>query len=218
MADRQPSLLTNSQREYLQEGKEGSAGRMARKRLKERVHEGLHDFSLLLDHLDERARKEIFVTWENDERGIQNAVSSIIGFLYLGTTDNAEPADLAKDIFEERVEDGIKKAYLQRGESVRHVSVDITVETGPLLEDLREREDLGLIDILQLVEAGELSGEEARGLMNELLRERGDEIVDEEERFQGGAARFHIDDFDRIFEDVSMENVTDEFADEDADG
>jgi len=52
MADRQPSLLTNSQREYLQEGKEGSAERMARKRLKERVQEGLHDFPLLVEHLD----------------------------------------------------------------------------------------------------------------------------------------------------------------------
>jgi hypothetical protein len=169
--------------------------------MKERVHEGLHDFTLLLKHLDERARGEIFAP-----RDTTDAISSIIGFLYLGTVGNAEPADLAKDAFENHVGEGIKKAYHQRGESVRNVTVDITVETGVSLEELRERDELGSIEIFQLVESGELSGEEARELLNELLQERGDEIVDEEGRFEGAATRFTLESLDPIFEDLPPED------------
>lgn len=201
MGDRQVSVLTNTQREFLKEGKEGAAGRMARKRIRERAHEALFDFPLLVSELNEKDRKWIFEDHdlENKDHTI-NVLSWAFAFLYLGITDTVEPRDLAKESFEGIVADGVKQAYLQRGESVRNVTVNIEVETGPPLEELRERDELGMIEIMQLIEAGELPAKEATELLNELLQERGDELVDEEGRFQGAAARFPVDIFDPIFE------------------
>jgi len=199
MADRQVSTLTNSQREFLKEGDDGASARMARKRIRERTHEALFDFPLLVSGLNEKDRKWIFEDYDlEDKDHTVNVLSSAFAFLYLGITDTVEPRDLAKEAFEDMVADGVKQAYLQRGESVRKVTVDIDVETGPSLEELREQDELGLIEIMQLIEAGELPAEEATELLNELLQERGDELVDEEGNFQGAAARFSADLLDPI--------------------
>lgn len=207
---RQASLLTDSQREYLQEGKEGAAGRMARKRIRERAHEGLFDFPLLVSGLDEKDRKWVFEDHdlENKDHTL-NVLSSAFAFLYLGITDTVEPSDLAKDSFEGIVAQGVKQAYLQRGETVRNVTVDIEVETGAPIEELREQDELHLFEILQMIEAGELPADEATELMSELLQERGDEVLGDD--FQVAAASFPVDIFAPLLEPEEENDESDPY-------
>lgn len=206
-------ILSKADRRYLNNPDEYSkqAGYERRRAITERVHETLHDFPLLVSQLDEELRAEAFEDGDLEHKDHTiNVLSSAFAFLYLGITDTVEPADLAKDAFENAVENGMKKAFYRRGESVRNVTVDITVETGPSLEELRDRDELGMLEVVQLVEAGEVSGEEGRELMNELLQERGDELVDEEGRFQGAASRFPVEALAPIYEDMPTDDTPEE--------
>lgn len=218
--DQRPrGILSEADRRYLMNPDEYSkqAGYERRQAIIQRIHEGLHDFPLLVSKLDEDSRAKAFEDGDLETKDHTiNVLSSAFTFLYLGITDTVEPSDLAKDGFEDIVADGIKQAYLQRGDSVRNVTVDIEVETGPPLEEILDQDELGFIEIMQLIEAGELPAEEATELLNELLQEHGDEPVDEEGKFQGAAARFPADVLDPIFsqtEDDSAEEGEEEIYD-----
>jgi hypothetical protein len=125
--------------------------------------------------------------------------------MYLGITDSVEPRDLAKDAFEDMAGDGVERAYLERGDSVRNVTVNIEVETGPPLQELREQDGLKMIEMMRLIEAGDLPAKEATKLLNELLQERGNELINEEGRFQGAAMRFPMDIFHPILEQADTD-------------
>jgi len=219
--DQRPrGILSEADRRYLRNPDEYSkqAGYERRQAIIDRTHEALHDFSLLVSELDEDSRHRAFEDrdLENKDHTI-NVLSSAFAFLYLGITDTVEPADLAKDAFESMVGQGIKKAYLQRGESVRNVTVDIEVETGPPIEQLREQDELHLFEIFQMIEAGELPADEATELMNEILQERSDEVLGDD--FQGAAASFPVDLFAPLFEseddsnEAGIYDPTEEFED-----
>jgi len=203
LEDRPRGILSPADRRYLNNPEEYSdqAAYERRQAIITRVHEALHDFSLLVSELDEERLGEAFRDRDLDHKDHTiNVLSSAFAFLYLGITDTVEPADLGKDSFENLVADGVKQAYLQRGDSVRNVTVDIEVETGPPLEELREQDELGMIELFQLIEAGAIPAKEATELINTRLQEHGDEIVDEEGRFQGAAARFPADILAPIYE------------------
>ena len=89
MGDNQPktSLLTNKQREALKNGLgSNSKARMTRKRIRDRVRDGLGDFQILADHLDKEDLEKIFdVKPQTDEsRDLDHDVMKAIEFLYVG--------------------------------------------------------------------------------------------------------------------------------------
>lgn len=216
--DQRPrGILSEADRRYLNNPDEYSkqAGYERRQAIIQRIHEALHDFPLLVSELDGESRAKAFEDGDLETKDhTLNVVPSAFTFLYLGITDTTEPSDLAKDAFEDIVGDGIKQAYLQRGDSVRKVTVDIEVETGPPLEEILEQDELGMIELMQLIEAGELPPKEATELLNELLQERGDELVDEEGNFQGAAARFPADIFGPLIEQAKSEEKDEDNSDE----
>jgi hypothetical protein len=202
--DRPRGILSEADRKYLTNPDEYSdqGAYERRQAIIERVHEALHDFPLLTSELDEVSRAEAFEDrdLENKEHTL-NVLSSAFAFLYLGITDTVEPNDLAKDAFEDMVGDGVKRAYLQRGESVRNVAVNIEVETGPPLKELQTEEILELPEIFQLLESGAVSGEEAREQLNRLLQEKGEEPIDD--AFEGAATKIPTDALDPLFEPLA---------------
>jgi hypothetical protein len=201
--DRPRGILSPADRRYLENPEEYSpqAAHERERAIVERIHEALHDFPQIVSDLDEELLAEAFGDRDLEHKDhTLNVLRAAVAFLYLGVTDTVEPADLGKDAFEEMVEGGVKRAYLQRGDSVQNVTVNIEVETGPPLEEVLEQSELGLIELFQLIEAGEIPGDEAVEIMNEHLQERGGEIVNEEGRFQGAAARFPVEMLEPIFE------------------
>lgn len=159
MAERQASLLTDSQREYLKEGGDGAAARMARKRIRERVHEGLFDFPLLVSGLSEKDRRGVF------EDHALDVLPSAFAFLYLGVTETVEPTDLAKDTFKSMVEDGVKEAYRQQD---RPVTVDVSIEITPVDSD-QPHEDMTIRELQRLAEVGEVDKQDFVELVADLL-------------------------------------------------
>lgn len=188
--DRPRGILSPPDRRYLKDP-EGyveeyskQAGSQRRRAIIERVHESLHDYPLLVSALDEESRAEAFEDGDlEDKEHTINILSSPIAFLYLGTLDLVDPRELGHQAFEDFVGDGIKQAYYQRGYSVKNVEVDIEVERGPALEELREEEDLTYGAIRQLMESGELTLEETAERLTELFRESAEdgEEIDEVE-------------------------------------
>lgn len=89
MGENEPktSILTQGQRKFLQAPDvTGSKARMARKRIRERVRQGLSDFRLLTERLDEKDRDEIFDAQPHTEefRELDIDVTATIEFLYAG--------------------------------------------------------------------------------------------------------------------------------------
>ncbi len=190
MADRQPSLLTNSQREYLQEGKEGSAGRMARKRLKERVQEGLYDFPLLVEHLDEKPRREIFEDLEENHGpgALRSAAAAVVELLYLSLDGNSKGVEEAVRQGVENAERELQdddKTYYQAG-SPFMADVEIDISRGYDIDEIEERFRAGLGDTLSpieagiLVKAGRIEPDEVAELENK-RREFSAETVEDDE-------------------------------------
>lgn len=208
--DRPRGILSQSDRQYLRNPEEYSsqASYERRQAIIERIHNALHDYPLLVSALDDEYRKEAFEdrfeepleeTMPEKEHTI-NVLHSAFAFLYLGITDTVEPEELGKDAFEDLVGSGVKTALLQRGDTVRNVSVDIEVETGPSLAEVRDKETPALPEIFQLLEAGEISGKEAFNLFRELP---GDEPVDPEGKFSGAATEAYIHELAPLFEEAA---------------
>lgn len=173
--DRPRGILSPADRRYLENPDEYSkqAGYERRRAIVERLHEALHDMPLLVSDLDEESRAEAFE--DGDLAGKEhtlNVLSWSFALLYLGITDTVDPADLAKDAFEDIAASGVRKAYLQRGVSVEEVEVEVSVTRGEPVDELREKEELSYAEVNQLLEAGVLSdlpGEEQMALLKEAL-------------------------------------------------
>jgi len=203
--DRPRGILSPPDRRYLRDP-EGyveeyskQAGSQRRRAIIERVHESLHDYPLLVSALDEESRAEAFEDGDlEDKEHTINELSSAFAFLYLGLMDTVDPRELGHQAFEDILGTGVKEAYLQLGHSVKNVEVDVTVERGESLDELKGREELGFFEVMQLLESGEITGEEARDRLNRMLKERGDEPIDDD--FQGAGAEVPLSLFDSILE------------------
>lgn len=183
MTDRQPSLLTNSQREFLAEGGAGAKARMTRKRIRERVQSGLYDYPLLVSGLDAKDRDWIFKhhDLESEEPPI-NVVPSAFAFLYLGVVETIEPGDRARDAFEGMIADGVREAYRTRGDPVADVSVSIDVEP---IDSSKPVEDMTLAEIQDHAKAGNMD--------RQVLLQRLTEAFEEHDDPDGSLSAEHYD-------------------------
>jgi hypothetical protein len=193
MADRPTSILTESQREYIQ-GKlehENSANeRNLRSRLRDRIYTALEYDGHLLTKLDSAERKQIFRDWEslqyetvpeglsaktdsqkaegNKERFLlKDGITDLITFLYLGIKEGNVGE------FEEIVANAVQSARNEHGEAVKNVDVSITIEE----YEQKEIEEMSLAELSQRFESGDIDSdtyfEEVATRRNEELKEEG---------------------------------------------
>ncbi|SDM50543.1 hypothetical protein SAMN04487949_1889 [Halogranum gelatinilyticum] len=167
--DRDRGILTPDDRKFLKGKKEFSSEqseRDARYRIRKRVKNSILDFSILLHHLDERDRKQVFskhmakssddeISSEKLREFVESTmfsqgISDAISLLYLGVSD-------AGDSFEAVLKEGVAGAEESKGYLVDSVSVDIDVSRGkPDMEDL----------VSKLNSGEPLSEEEIRAVIN----------------------------------------------------
>jgi len=95
----QNSILTTSQRKFLQSNIEGTAkARNTRARIRERVREGLRDFRILSDCLEDRDRESVFESEAyTDQVVLQNDVAATVAFIYAGVDGESGFREPLKD-------------------------------------------------------------------------------------------------------------------------
>jgi len=126
-SDIQNSILTTSQRKFLQSNIQGTAkARNTRARIRKRVHQGMRDFRILSDCLEERDREKIFET-ENYPSSVklQNDVKATIAFMYAGVGGESgfrEPLIDGVQIGESRLRDSDTKFRVEPRFTVDFVS------------------------------------------------------------------------------------------------
>lgn len=173
--DRPRGVLTQADREFLRGKKEFASEQSsidARYRIRQRIRHAILDFSVILYHLGQRDRRQIFDAYSNntpdrdssnlsrDEvRGLventmfASGVSDTIAFLYLGMGD----ANLS---FEPILESAIEAAEEERGYVLENITVDITLsrarpDTEQLRRKLENGEGLTEDELKALIRSGE---------------------------------------------------------------
>lgn len=189
--DRQASLLTPDQREFLAGEKDltDDAERMARRRIRERVASGLQDFnflneSLKFDRSDSLTEDDIIQIYDEIIMPFDsNVVPDALGFLLMpvigGHPDVPASAQLPVDSTdpERLIMRSVYIALNSVGLEVEDVDVNIEIEAGDDLSDLAGEDlvDLSRRTLSQLRMAGEISYEEYRAVMDEKDREGSDD-------------------------------------------
>ena len=140
-SERQASVLTERQRKLLTAEEDldlsSDAKRMALRRVRERVQNGILDFRLLATHMDAEDRQRVFDDLlgegaDESEFNIEGgrAVRAALKFLYIGTTEYTTPAG-GQALFEEFLESAVEEAEMERGNAVK--TVEFSVETEAVL-------------------------------------------------------------------------------------
>lgn len=178
--DRQASILTPSQRRYLDPTQESgvtddSHERAVRSRIRDRLREGVHDFRLLLHELENQDRRQVFGgpiegpveegthAWDEE---VLESVQAAFGFLYLCYYTGHPEMKISDARFRRALERGIAQALeIEYPDStVREVLVDIEVDIrGELLAEalnkLENGEPMTRNEVMRLFEAGEFPKE-----------------------------------------------------------
>ena len=162
------ALVTTTHRDWLrgvidvepQSGRE----RSLRSRLRSRLCQAILDFQYVFEGIREEDLEMVFERLSEDPRA-QNALSGLIGFVFLGTTESHD--DLSKHGFDFReiLSDGITRAEMDRMSGgtplLQTISVDFDVEK-------REAHNLDFERIFQKIQAddmGDLTSEEVYGFL-----------------------------------------------------
>lgn len=174
--DRPRGILSKADRQYLRGKKSYSSEqseRDARYRIRERIKNSILDFTLLINHLDDRDREQIFASSKPDvlseetelnEQHLTNVVEGAmflhgiedaITFFYLGLGDIHQS-------FEPVLEKSVENAEKKKGMDVEHVLVEIEIqERNPDLTDLIERFESGEAvteeELKQLIHSNEIN-------------------------------------------------------------
>lgn len=179
--DPPPSFLTPKQREYLRRDKDsgiapGSADERAiRGRIRGRLRSALVDLDLVSMMLENRDRKKVLEDLKVDGVMVYyNILTSILPFLLAGLLDNETKTwhDTPEELFSEILERSLELAFPVHGLSIDGVDVQITIRSGPRLDEIppSERSEQPLRILRQLRTAGEITSEE----FTEIVRERED--------------------------------------------
>lgn len=177
---RKESILTRDQRDWLQTNADetGDNARKTRKRIRRRVRDGLLDFELLANNLPEKDVDQVLEidrdAWQQaqdhapgfERRPAATALRHVVAWLFRAI---GNPHYLARDI-----EDAIQHYYRSELGRDAHVEVDINIEPGASVDEIRARVDedgareLSRSELRTLYEADEVDMVE----FNELLAER----------------------------------------------
>lgn len=137
------SLLTETQRKFLQSGIEsGAKARMNRKRIRDRVEKGLADFEILAEDLDEKDRDEIFgaepFTMEREK--LMSHVGRTIEFLYTGLGGDHE--------FSGPLKRGVSRGEVELG----NIEYELEVEPRFAINPYHRGDPEEIVDIIEAEE------------------------------------------------------------------
>lgn len=167
---RSRGILSKTDREYLlglknYENKQSEANR--RQDIRDRIKNSLQDFKIIWALMEERDRKQVFASL--DDETVDNSIEAIISFIYLG---------LNRDI--PRIEKAIKRGILA-GENVspeeeaKQVEVSINIDYYPDVEDAKEKMknrplvELTIEEIGVLAKANELDPSHIEKMNNDII-------------------------------------------------
>jgi hypothetical protein len=149
--DAPASVLTSKQRRFLRGDEEStdSAGRAMRARIRERVHHGLLDFSLIFENLSDGDRQKV-----RDEAIHETPNHSLMARPTSAPADVAATlaflCDLHEDLphFERTIEHAVERVFWHRDTPVANVETSIDVDTGVDTETAIEKYEAGNMDAL----------------------------------------------------------------------
>lgn len=168
--DRPEAILTKDQREYLfgesDIESKSARSRSMRQNIRRRVTDGILDFSILLEHLEDRDRDEIF----NDEAHALQDEDEDMGSVPMGQVSNSAIDTIAfvfqhvdnEHGFSKKVEKAIERAAHSAGYDA-DANVDIDIDLGDRLYAILERletkgpESVSHAELRTLLDAGELT-------------------------------------------------------------
>lgn len=157
-SERPGSILTPSQREHLlnlNDGPTKANQRMAKGRARKRLGAGIIDLSTILRYFPDNDLDKSFTQKFIDSgitQDVQESIADAIGVMYLGSVARPEThgirgtgsvkhetGSISQPLlqtlsFENRAEEGIKRALIHRGVDVSNVEVSVDVETEGDLE------------------------------------------------------------------------------------
>jgi len=176
--DRQASMLTPTYRRILDPehpdelDPQTSRGRSTRKRIRERVRAGVHDFRLLFEGMDKTERDEIFGiqegSWEEGrmeyDEEILESVKDLFGFFFLCYYYPDIPMPYSE--YEFLIEEGIKRAIARERSDVEvwtvRVPVDVVLKETSSAEALRKYEagePMDFNEVLRLLQEQDVPSE-----------------------------------------------------------
>lgn len=157
--DRKRGILTTDDRDYLTGRKSLGAGseRNARKRIRDRVRNGLYDFEYLNEHLEERDVTQLVTDGDGTNEQLFTAAEDVIAFLFRMCAHVPEsPSTSTEDRLREIFLNGIEK-----GLDGRHEVLDFKLDLQyglpshrrkQLLKDLREGNHLTVAELREALE------------------------------------------------------------------
>lgn len=123
--ERERGILTPSDREFLLGRKTDYAEHskvQKRNRIRQRIRNSILDFTILMEHLDDRDRENIFNPDAGDRDAYTQGIIDMLGFVHLGTMGYYVP-------FKDMLGQGVNKAEQKlAGSDYRMVSVDFNVD------------------------------------------------------------------------------------------
>lgn len=199
--DRGRGILTPSDREYLLGRKTDyteHSKKQKRNRIRRRVRNGILDFPILFEHLEERDRKTVFDPDDEYREAYTRGIIDMLGFLHLGTMGFYTP-------FKDMLSEGVGKAEQElAGSDYRMVTVDFNVDPVGQI-DVDE-----VIDKLEFGDYEKVTDEELRAFVR---------LLAESSEFSASSMRTEIKDqmnefIDRVNEaaenrEASIEELTD---------
>lgn len=160
MSGRERGILSRADRAYLRgetEFASAQAERNARARIRDRVHDAILDFEVLVGHLPDRDRELVFEKRFDRMEGTEafDALVSTVAFLYRATGDT-------EVAFETVLEEAINLAEA-KDDRAATVDLDLTFQTlsvEQLRYKLEQGESLSLTEIAYLHQSNEVGPDE----------------------------------------------------------
>jgi hypothetical protein len=196
MTGRKNAMLTTEDRRWLTGGKvydgqHAKQQRYQRRRdIRERVHNSVLDFSILLEELDDDEWREVFgdVTdggrqWQNADEDVQAGVRDGLAFLLrtVGVATLMRDGEVPQETVPERLfAAALRRAGHRDGLLVESVSLDIEatdVGVPELLENLQSDESMSAGSLYLLMESGAVDTDVVQDCLRDQLLADGSEEV-----------------------------------------
>lgn len=157
--DRKRGILTTDDRDYLTGRKtmQPDSERNARKRIRDRVRNGLYDFEYLTANLEERDVTQLVTDEDEPNEQLFAAAEDVIAFLFRMCAHAPDgPVESTDDRFQKLLRNGIKKGLNERHELL-DFDLDLQYglpreQRGRLLRKIREGKDLTLPELREALE------------------------------------------------------------------
>lgn len=188
------AMLTKDDRSFLRgektySGEHAKQQRYQRRRsIRDRVHQSVIDFSLLMDHLPEEEREKIFGGAQEgiEDEEFVNGLRDTLAFVLYGTDISSKISDNSRSTLAQKLlESALQRVGMKIGETsptgpfiIENVTLDIESEKIPipnLKRDLKEGRELPPESLRLLLELDEVDTSEIQEIIHQMLLDKGGE-------------------------------------------